>query len=380
MSHAYFSPSASSRWLSCTASLALDVSHLTPKTTYASELGTALHEAGEQLLLNQTTAKKLVGATYNGIKLDRVHVTEILVPYVEFVRKHCEEGESYELFTETRAVLTDDCEGTADVVILIRKKNGLYTLKVIDLKTGSGEKVSPINNTQLMIYAAGVYKTYSLIYDIDDIQIGICQPPHNVYALVSVVEKNLVNFAKQVESVIEDVRAGNVTYVPSDSACRWCPGVSICPKLHSAVNELAKVDFKKIPKASAKTMAELVALLPLAKRAIAAIESEASERLLAGKKVPGYKLVQGRGSRDWKFSEDKLVPKLLALKIPKTWLYNSSLLSPFQIEKVLIDKGRDPKEVSKLIKSIPGKPTMAPESDSREAVDANADAQKDFSK
>lgn len=377
--HDFYAPSASSRWLECTASLSMDISHLQPKTNYSAELGTALHEAGEQLVLGQITYGKLAGMTFNGIKIERDHVNNILRPYADFVKRQCDEGVSHTLYTEFRSVLTEKCSGTADAVILIKKKNGKYTLKVIDLKTGAGTKVSPIDNSQLMIYAAGVLRSMELIYDIDKIQVGICQPPFDVYAMVDITIDELDAFAERVEDVIEKIEAGDVKFSPSESTCQWCPAASICPKLNDLANEAAKFDYEKVPATSMKSLTQQMQMVPLVRLWANAVEAESSARLLAGKKMKDFKLVRGRSSRSWKFNEDTLVKKLKALGVPKAWAYVSKLASPPQLEKLLKDKGRDDKKISKLIRTDPGGPVVVPESDSREAYCPHQEAKKDFS-
>lgn len=381
MAHAFFSPSASSRWLSCTASLSIDVSHLKRSTSYAAEMGTALHECGEQLLQNSFTPAKAVGRMFNGIKITKEHVKDVLIPYIDFVKTECKNEpdiESVIFFTESKSVLVpDQCWGTADVVIVLIHTDGTATIKIIDLKTGSGFKVSPIDNSQLMIYAAGIYRDLELVYDIREVQAGICQPPFDVYAMRTIPQSELNKFAVETINTIEDIRAGVVEYDPSENNCRWCPAAGLCPRLTDAANKAAAVDFKKLPKSSAKSLAENMAMVPLVLKWAKAVQEEASSRLLDGKKVKGYKVVRGRNSRAWKFKQDTLEKRLSEMKIPKTWWNAQKFLSPPQMEALLKEKGKDI-DISKLVKIVPGNPTVASENDNREAFDPAAAAKEDF--
>lgn len=376
--HAFYAPSASSRWLSCTASMTIDVSHLARTTSQAAELGTALHECGELLLQDMFTPKQAIGKTFNGCKITKEHIDRILVPYVDFVKQECGDGE-YELLTEVKSVLVaDSCWGTADAVIVMFHSDNTVTVKIIDLKTGSGYKVSPVNNPQLMMYAAGVYADLSLLYDIRDIHIGICQPPYDVYALRKIKPAELEKFTTQVIDTIDRIENGDVEFVPSEDNCRWCPAKSICPKMQDMANAAAASDFKKLGRASAKSLAEQLAMIPILDSWAAAVKAEIASRLTHGKKVKGCKLVKGRTSRAWKYSEDALLKKLQSLKIPKTWAYSEKLLSPPQLESLLKEKNKDPALISSLIDIVPGAPVVAREDDSRDAYDPDQAAQDDF--
>lgn len=377
--HAFFSPSASSRWMRCTASLTIDVSHLQPSRNYSAALGTALHSASEKLLKKEVTYGKLAGMMFDGVKIEKTHVDNIIRPYVDFVSKQCGDGD-FSLFVEYTSALTEDCGGTADVVVLQLNEDGAtYTLKIIDLKTGSGTKVSPIDNSQLNIYAIGVYLDFSLLYDITEIEIGICQPPFDVYAMEKTSIERLTEFKKEVMKVIEKVRAGDVEYYPdAEVTCKWCPAASICPKLNDLANEAAKVDFDNIQATGQRDLAKQLAMVPLVKKWAGAVQEEAEARFAAGKKIKGFKRVKGRGSRIWKHKTETLEKKLLALKIPKKWMRSENFLSVAQMEKMLIDKGKDPDLLKKFITTADGAPKIAPLSDPREAWDPNEDAKNDF--
>jgi hypothetical protein len=102
-----------------------------------------------------------------------------------------------------------------------------------------------------------------------------------------------------------------------------------------------------------------------------AIRAEAERRLLAGDKVPGFKVVQGKkGNRQWadaKVAEETL--KTMRVKLED--MYDFKLISPTTADKLAKAGTIGPRQWPKLqslITQNEGKPHVAPESDSRPAL------------
>ena len=57
-------------------------------------------------------------------------------------------------------------------------------------------------------------------------------------------------------------------------------------------------------------------------------------RFNAGKPIDGLKLVAGRGSRSWAYSDEEMAEKLKRFGLPKDAIWKTSLISPAQAEKV----------------------------------------------
>jgi hypothetical protein len=93
--------------------------------------------------------------------------------------------------------------------------------------------------------------------------------------------------------------------------------------------------------------------------------------LLEGHPVEGYKLVKGRGSREWASEEDQVVAKLKAIGFKVGDIYTKKLVSPAQAEKVPVVGGNKTKQkrLGELWTKKDGKPTLAPESDPAPAID-----------
>lgn len=126
-----------------------------------------------------------------------------------------------------------------------------------------------------------------------------------------------------------------------------------------------------------KQLCQLMEAAPLVKQLLDGVKAEIERRLHSGQKVAGYKLVQGKGSREWALDEAEMVKKLTGMGIPKSAIYTEKMVSPAQAEKLVWDKKGEPCALSdqqkkrmetEYIKKIPGAPVVAAESDSRPAI------------
>jgi len=102
-----------------------------------------------------------------------------------------------------------------------------------------------------------------------------------------------------------------------------------------------------------------------------AVRGEVERRLLEGKEVEGYKLVQGRrGPRAWANPEEAEAV-LKAMRLKQEVMYDFKLISPTTADKLAkagtIGKRQWPK-VEALITQADGGPSVAPVSDKRPAM------------
>ena len=110
-----------------------------------------------------------------------------------------------------------------------------------------------------------------------------------------------------------------------------------------------------------------------------AIRGEVERRLLSGKPVPGYKLVEGKqGNRKWTDDgEAEAALKSMRLKLDE--MYDRKVISPTSAEKLL--KKQSPKRWGTLQKHIsraPGKPSVAPSTDPRPELASTIATADDF--
>lgn len=126
----------------------------------------------------------------------------------------------------------------------------------------------------------------------------------------------------------------------------------------------------KLPDASDERLATLMDAADMIEGFAKAVRAEVERRLLAGKFTDArYKLVEGRqGARSW-VSEEEAEAALKAMRLKVDQMYDFKLISPTTAEKVL--KEANPRKWNKLqplIGRSDGKPSVAPASDKRPAL------------
>lgn len=126
----------------------------------------------------------------------------------------------------------------------------------------------------------------------------------------------------------------------------------------------------KLPDASDERLATLMDAADMIEGFAKAVRAEVERRLLAGKFTDArYKLVEGRqGARSW-VSEEGAEAALKAMRLKVDQMYDFKLISPTTAEKVL--KEANPRKWNKLqplIGRSDGKPSVAPASDKRPAL------------
>lgn len=85
--------------------------------------------------------------------------------------------------------------------------------------------------------------------------------------------------------------------------------------------------------------------------------------LLDGKEIPGWKLVEGRGSREWA-DLDAAFEALPTRGVDAALLWERKPVTPPALEKA-IGKKQFTEAAGDLVLKRPGKPALAPESDKR---------------
>lgn len=137
---------------------------------------------------------------------------------------------------------------------------------------------------------------------------------------------------------------------------------------------------------SSEAKAAVLTAAPMLRAWLKDIEAEALKEALRGAPPPGFKVVEGRGSRGWDLPDDALLKKLKNLnrldeegktagRLKKDDYLIEKVVSPAQAETRIkpVVTSRVWENVEKLITRTPGAPTLAPESDTRPALRLNVD-------
>lgn len=389
--HALLSPSGAKKWLSCAASLACekDIPNTSGK---AAVLGTAMHTISE-IHLNQYikgTALPLereVGAyvleegkgpikalisPMKGAVLITADMIEQVRKYTDYCKAIIDVATYAKL--EMRVNLTEvlhpgyegvETFGTADLVAVKELANTDEHMLIIgDLKTGR-HRVEAKENKQLMLYALGVYRRLRRRYNITTVRLVIFQPYAGGASEWGISVEGLELFAKfaQKRALLaldayfrgkKNLKASD--FKPSVDGCQWCRFSEQCAARTKTVNAVLAEELED-DFALELTPEKLVAeyeKLPLLRQHIDKVEKAMSAALHSGKKVPGYKLVEGRpGNRAWK-DADKVYEKY------GTMLNKVVLMTPTEAVKVIPEE-----ELKDFITRKPGAPCVATVDDKR---------------
>lgn len=368
-SHALLSASGSHRWLNCTPSARLEEKYPDSSSEAAKE-GTLAHEICELKLIRHfkpsLIPRRTITAKLNAFKKSPLYQKEMeehTNTYLEYVKAEALKFEKKpHTVIEAKLDLSKYIRegfGTADCVLL-----GGDTLQVIDFKYGKGVPVSAEKNPQLMLYALGALERFALLYRFEKVKLSIVQPRiASEPSEYEITVEELREFGEYVQTQAQLAYAGEGDYNPSENTCRFCRAKAVCKARADKNTELwfahstspNELDNSQIGEYLKKGLDVAAWLKDVQEYALA--------ECLAGRKVPGWKAVEGRSTRKWS-DEDKAIKVLIDSGIQEAELYETKPLSLAKIEKVI---GKENMEVvAKFIVKPQGSPTLVEESDKRE--------------
>jgi hypothetical protein len=393
--HSKFSASAAKRWMSCPGSMVLSAGLPDSSSKYAEE-GTRAHTLLEWYLKPgsptppfeiSSDMDEAVNIALNSIKEMTAEADLVL-------------AETRVNYANYLGVPEQDGFGTSDVIAI----NGTELL-VGDYKHGRGGEVDAERNEQMMLYGLGALNAYEDVADIETVRLVIFQPriksaPSEWTISVADLKAWGRSTARSAAASVlvaesdppinpDQAREWESTFLrPGEDQCRFCKAKATCPALRAAVAETVSGNVPATPEEfdvvtqpvqllalfddPAAWLAAAMSKADLIEDWLKAVRAEVERRLLAGQAVPGYKLVQGKqGNRAWadKAQAEELLRKVFRLPVEKA--YDLSLISPTSAEKLAKagDIGeRQWKKAEALITRSPGKPSVAPLSDKREAL------------
>ena len=386
--HSLLSPSSSHRWAICAASIRL-TKDLPNTTNPMAQRGTDIHQLGEMLLRGDTTLEVGRSIIRDDDRADEkmfyigADMLEEAVAYKNYVKALMTEDDA-ELMVEVKAELhmvAPNTSGHVDAVVICGN-----ALHVIDLKTGRGA-VSAESNSQLMLYALGIYHENEMFYDIETIHLHIVQDNamiNNSNTWELSVE-DILDFGEWIADRATLALAEDSVCTPTEKACQWCGHAPKCKALYDLATEVITGDFKDLDEMAEFPMADLdkvvtveevVAFLAhrrFVNKVFDAYEQRIFDELNAGKEVEGFKLVMGKKNKAW-INQTEAYDKL------KSWLplddvAPRKLVSPSAVEK-LLGKGistRKQNTFKELFEVPQGQPTVAPSTDKRPAIQPTTD-------
>lgn len=276
-------------------------------------------------------------------------------------------------------------------------------------------------NPQAMIYALGVFFKYDKDYHFEKIVIRIAQPRLDHFHVWETTREELLKFADYVKERAHAAWKKERTRTPSKKGCRWCKVKSTCSAYLVFMTHLATVDTDdvfdavedatvypdiiegeftvvtrqemiqakanldddtfdlSVPDAAVLSTAQLAKLYGMRKPIESFFEGvyeELNKRAIYGEEIPGMKLVQGReGNREFVGEDDPewLLRQLDFIGLEGDERFKTQIVSPAQAEATLRTKyGLKAKDAARLLAHLiyrkPGRSTLVPASDKREAL------------
>lgn len=301
--------------------------------------------------------------------------------------------------------------GTSDAVLLVDWGNGKPGhIDVNDLKFGKGVRVCAERNEQMMIYALGSYDQFAALGDYESVSMVIHQPRIGHHDEWECAVSDLLLFADtEVKPAAEramlyyDSREftplSPSDLTPGDKQCKFCKAKGKCTAAAQHALNIVADDFvdmtqsiepqiavakDRVASSDNAHIGELLGQIDFIESWCKAVRAKAEIELLAGRAVPGYKLVQGKkGARQW-LDKEAVEQTLKSMRLKKEEMYDWSLISPTSAEKLAPkydskgklkpDQGPTPighKQWLKLqnfITQSEGGLSVAPASDKRPAV------------
>lgn len=389
--HALLSPSGAKKWLSCAASLACekDIPNTSGK---AAVSGTAMHtiaevhlnayirgtalplerEVGAYVLDEGKGQIKALISQMKGAVLITADMIEQVRKYTDYCKAIIDVATYAKL--EMRVNLTEvlhpgyegvETFGTADLVAVQELANTDEHMLIIgDLKTGR-HRVEAKENKQLMLYALGVYRRLKRRYNITVVRLVIFQPYTGGASEWDISVEGMELFAKfaQKRALLaldayfrgkKNLKASD--FKPSVDGCQWCRFSEQCAARTKTVNSVLAEELEDdfVLELTPEQLVAEYEKLPLLRQHIDKVEKAMAAALHSGKKVPGYKLVEGRpGNRAWKDAEK--VAELYGDKLTK-----EVLLTPTEAVKVIPEE-----ELKDFITRKPGAPCVTTADDKR---------------
>jgi len=326
--HARLAPSSASRWVACPAS----VQHLErlaeegivepDRSGREAAVGSTFHHFIALCLETGADPVEFIGDTYKASywKDGKQHEEEI--PFDEEMVAHAEKclewferrtaSRKWDFFIERRLdlseVLVPGQFGTLDVGAIGEKDP---ILMVVDWKYGAGVPVSPKENTQAMIYAAGLWNAYApdWLKETDPervtIDLEIVQPRcHNGGGGWMLSKADL---DARIEKISEAARLAigeNPPFNPGETQCKFCPAARAarCSAYDKWAFDTLSAEFDddgfmSLPDVAGMSDEKVVDVLrnaPMIRQWLDALHARLYETLMHGKDIPGARLVVGR--------------------------------------------------------------------------------------
>ncbi len=403
--HATLSPSKRQRWAACPGSVREEAAYPDAGGGPAAIDGTHSHT----LLEHCVKAGVVDPLPMAGIKMkdhegefvvdaDRVQRVKVATDYIR--SRTADSLGMATVIAEQRVdpqwlLSRSDLSGTVDVQIHDPLNE---VLEIIDYKDGMNDAWDSAI-LQMEQYAVGALAALKIAkpgrYPFQTVRMTVIQPKLTLrggQAVRSVdypVGKVVDDVARTIVIEAAATDRPDAPLVPGEKQCRYCKAKGGCAALSTKALEVvdtmditASAADKDPTKMTDEQIVQIMEAAPLLRQMLEGVEKEAQVRMERGADIPGLKMVNGKGHRAWKLSEDDMAERLRKMGIPKESVYKTTLVSPAQAEKLRWKKrdGTDVQLTERQLKTLEqeyvvktmGKPVVALAADSRTAITLNA--------
>lgn len=389
--HATLSASASHSWLNCPQYIKVQkmFSESTSSYAEAGRLAHAIAEYKARTYFHEPVGKRAYNSRLKKFAADPNYdpgMEEATELYLEALKTQAMTFSSPPFVAlETRVDYSEYAPGgfgTADCIMI-----GGGRIVVCDYKNGAGVPVDAEANSQMMLYALGALASFRPIYGdtITEARLVIIQPHAGGVKEWGISVADLVKWG--TEFVVPRARIALEGTEPACAGdwCRFCKGRSQCTARAKQMLEVGR-HYQNAPAAGSEKIPETYSGPLLSDEEVGAalaagaglvawykdLEAYALLACLDGREIPGFKAVEGRGSRDWT-DLDAAFKALQERGVAEAMLWERKPVTAPALEEVLGKKAFA--EVSDgLVVKQPGKPTLVPASDKRPPYDAAAAA------
>ncbi|WP_127580161.1 DUF2800 domain-containing protein [Paenibacillus koleovorans] len=377
--HALLGASKAGQWLACPPSARLQEGIEEKRSEYADE-GTLAHELAEvklrrRLLPCNSAERKRLEAKLKEIHADTRYGPEMenaVQDYVEIVEERFMAAKARSsdavILLEERLDFSEwvpDGFGTGDVVLIA---DGI--MEIIDLKMGKGVPVSATGNPQMRLYALGAINGYSFLYDIREVHMTIVQPRLDSVSTDTISTDGLLEWADSIVRPAAALADAGEGEFKSGDHCRWCKVKATCRARADANMASLADEFRNPALLSLEEVGAILFVAQQLKTWANDVEEYAFEQAKAGRRVPQWKLVEGRSNRaitDKEAAKTKLIEAGYGLdKIMKP----QEMQGITELETKIVGKKLFGTLMDGLITKPPGKPVLVPETDPRQELNS----------
>lgn len=376
--HAILSPSASGRWLQCPASVRMtrDIPDQ-EESVYARE-GTMFHLlceiAASIRILGENTAENAMRLLEWALDVEedwRESQLEHLEWWLTYLQELLDQEPEARLLLEQRVDTgIPGCWGTADAVVIYPDR-----IHVVDIKYGSGLKVSGIENSQLRLYGLGALSLVDDPLKIHEVTTTVWQPRMGNVSSETLTRRELIKWKDEIEPIALLALGEDAPFGPSESACRFCPIAGNCgPQTRWMLNQ----DYGDPDLLDAEEMAEAYSRVSGLKKWAAQVEDAALKRAYEEDgSVPGYKVVRSGGRRSIT-DDEKAIDLLVGAGYDPDIVSVSKVATLGRLDKLVGGPERLQEVLGDSLVMSEGRLSLAPDSDPRPPADAIHSAKNDF--